>query len=140
MFPVAQEGFAFRIILQHYLFVVLVFSFGIFEWPVRTGRLRSARSALVLPLLAAVGAGLLLAHTRTVSKTSRRCTSWRLPTYRWRPRMLHGMGAMARAAAAVAGQSRVGLGLVAGAGSDRRAAPALPGELTGSRNSLRIAR
>src|SRR6266481_2995606 len=56
-----------------------------------------------------------------------------------RPRMLHGMSALARAAAAAAGQSRVGLRLVAGAGSDRRAAPALPGELTGSRNSLRIA-
>jgi putative copper resistance protein D len=54
------EGFAFRTILQHYIFVVLVFSFGIFEWFVRTGRLRSA---FVFPLRAAVGAGLLLAHS-----------------------------------------------------------------------------
>jgi hypothetical protein len=43
--------------------VVLVFSFGICEWFVHTGRLRSARSAFVFPLLAAVGAGLLLAHS-----------------------------------------------------------------------------
>ena len=57
------EGFAFRTILQHYIFVVLVFSFGICEWFVHTGRLRSARSAFVFPLLAAVGAGLLLAHS-----------------------------------------------------------------------------
>ena len=78
-------------------------------------------------------------RTRSVSKTSRRCTSWRLPTYRWRPRMLHGMGAMARAAAAVAGQSRVGLRLVAGAGSDRRVAPAVPEELSVPRSPLRIA-
>src|SRR5229473_5449724 len=60
------EGFVFRTILQHYIFVVLVFSFGIFEWLVRTGRLRSARSALVFPLLAAVGAGLLLAHSHSL--------------------------------------------------------------------------
>jgi putative copper resistance protein D len=46
--------------------VVLVFNFGIFEWLVRPGRLRSARSALVFPLLAAVGAGLLLAHSHSL--------------------------------------------------------------------------
>jgi copper resistance protein D len=60
------EGFAFRTILQHYIFVMLVSSFGIFEWLVRTGRLRSARSALIFPLLSAVGAGLLLAHSHSL--------------------------------------------------------------------------
>jgi hypothetical protein len=53
--------------------------------------------------------------------------------------MLHGMSALARAAAAAAGQSRVGLGLVASAGSDRRVAPAVPKELSVSRSPLRIA-
>src|SRR6266478_3860245 len=60
------EGFAFRTILQHYIFVVLVFAFAIFEWLVRTGRLRSSRPAFVFPLLSAVGAGLLLAHSHSL--------------------------------------------------------------------------
>jgi len=60
------EGFAFRTILQHYIFVVLVLAFGIFEWLVRTGRLRSPRPAFVFPLLSAVGAGLLLAHSHSL--------------------------------------------------------------------------
>jgi putative copper resistance protein D len=60
------EGFAFRTILQHYIFVVLVLAFGIFEWLVRTGRLRSSRPAFVFPLLSAVGAGLLLAHSHSL--------------------------------------------------------------------------
>ncbi len=42
--------------------MVLVFSFGIFGF-VHTGRLRPALSAFVFPLLAAVGAGLLLADS-----------------------------------------------------------------------------
>jgi copper resistance protein D len=60
------EGLAIRTILQHYLFVVLVFAFGIFEWLVRTGRLRSSLPAFVFPLLSAVGAGLLLAHSHSL--------------------------------------------------------------------------
>jgi putative copper resistance protein D len=60
------EGLAVRTILQHYIFVVLVFAFGIFEWLVRTGRLRSSRPAFVFPLLSAVGAGLLLAHSHSL--------------------------------------------------------------------------
>src|ERR1700674_2081938 len=45
------EGFAFRTMLQHYIFVVLVLAFGIFEWLVRAGRL----PRVCLP--AAVGRG-----------------------------------------------------------------------------------
>jgi putative copper resistance protein D len=37
--------------------------FGVFEWMVRTGRISSPRSALVFPLLCAIGGGLLLTHS-----------------------------------------------------------------------------
>ena len=50
-------------VLQHRIFVLLVVIFGIFEWMVRTGRLRAPRYALVFPLLCAVGGGLLLTHS-----------------------------------------------------------------------------
>jgi hypothetical protein len=78
-------------------------------------------------------------RTRPVSKTSRRCTSCRLPTYRcassdvaWDERVGSSCGCRRR-------QSRVGLGLVASAGSDRRVAPAVPEELSVPRSPLSIA-
>src|SRR5262249_13507359 len=65
--PIGPQGFwesmAEATVLQHRLFVVLVVAFGIFEWMVRTGRLRSSAAALVFPLLCAVGGGLLLTHS-----------------------------------------------------------------------------
>lgn len=68
--PFGPLGFwrvsAFRTILQHYIFVVLVFAFEIFEWLVRTGRVCSSRPAFVFPLLSAGGAGLLLAHSHSL--------------------------------------------------------------------------
>jgi putative copper resistance protein D len=57
------EGFRYPEVLQHRVFVLLVVAFGIFEWAVRSGRLRSPRWALVFPLLCAVGGGLLLTHS-----------------------------------------------------------------------------
>jgi copper resistance protein D len=60
------QGLAFRTILQHYMFVVLVLTFAVFEWLVRTERLHSSRPAYVFPLLSAVGAGLLLAHSHSL--------------------------------------------------------------------------
>jgi putative copper resistance protein D len=50
-------------VLQHRVFVLIVVVFAVFEWSVRTGRLRSPRWALVFPLLCAVGGGLLLTHS-----------------------------------------------------------------------------
>src|SRR5436309_3424852 len=50
-------------VFQHRLFMLLVILFGIFEWMVRTGRLRSSSAALVFPMLCAVGGGLLLTHS-----------------------------------------------------------------------------
>ena len=53
-------------VLQHRLFVVLVIAFGVFEWAVRTGRLRVQPWGYVFPLLCAVGGGLLLTHSHAM--------------------------------------------------------------------------
>lgn len=57
------EGWLVATVMQHRIFTLLVVAFGIFEWMVRSGRLRSRRAALVFPLLCAVGGGLLLSHS-----------------------------------------------------------------------------
>jgi putative copper resistance protein D len=57
------EGMTVATVVQHRVFVLLVVGFGIFEWMVRTGRLRSPRAALVFPVLCLVGGGLLLTHS-----------------------------------------------------------------------------
>ena len=65
--PLGPQGFWASMteptVLQHRVFVLLVCAFGLFEWTVRTRRLRSPRWALVFPLLCAVGGGLLLTHS-----------------------------------------------------------------------------
>jgi putative copper resistance protein D len=57
------EGWQVATVTQHRLFVLLVVAFGVFEWMVRSGRMRSRRAALIFPLLCAVGGGLLLTHS-----------------------------------------------------------------------------
>lgn len=54
-------------VVQHRIFVLLAVALGLFEWAVRTGRLRSARAALVFPLLCAAGGALLLTHTHAIA-------------------------------------------------------------------------
>jgi copper resistance protein D len=53
-------------VLQHRGFVALIVAFGVFEWMVRTGRLRARPWAFVFPLLCAVGGGLLLTHSHAM--------------------------------------------------------------------------
>lgn len=60
------ESMTFPDVLQHRLFVLLVVAFGLFEWLVRTGRLRSPRCALVFPLLSAIAGGFLLTHSHAM--------------------------------------------------------------------------
>jgi putative copper resistance protein D len=60
------ESLGYRTILQHYLFVVLVLAFAVFEWLVRTERLRSMWPGYVFPLFSAIGATLLLAHSHNL--------------------------------------------------------------------------
>ncbi len=54
-------------VLQHRVFVVLIVAFALFEWGVRTGRLRDPRAALVFPLLTALGGALLLTHSHAIA-------------------------------------------------------------------------
>jgi copper resistance protein D len=60
------ESMALPDVLQHRAFVLLIVAFGIFEWAVRTGRLRPRPWGLVFPLLGAVGGGLLLTHSHAM--------------------------------------------------------------------------
>jgi putative copper resistance protein D len=57
------ESMGYPEVLQHRIFVLLVVVFGVFEWLIRTGRLRARGAALVFPLLCVVGGGLLLTHS-----------------------------------------------------------------------------
>jgi copper resistance protein D len=53
-------------VLQHRLVVLLVVSLAVFEWMVRSGRLRRPGGRLVFPLLCAVGGALLLTHSHAL--------------------------------------------------------------------------
>jgi putative copper resistance protein D len=53
-------------VLQHRAFVLMVVAFAVFEWMVRTGRLRPRPWAYVFPLLCAVGGGMLLTHSHAM--------------------------------------------------------------------------
>jgi len=57
------ESMRYPEVLQHRIFILLVVAFGVFEWLVRTDRVRVHAAALVFPLLCAVGGGLLLTHS-----------------------------------------------------------------------------
>jgi copper resistance protein D len=57
------ESMQYPEVLQHRLAVLLVVIFAIFEWGVRTERIRSRRAALVFPLLCVAGGALLLTHS-----------------------------------------------------------------------------
>ena len=53
-------------VVQHRAFAALPLLFGLFEWGVRTGRLRG-RFAYVFPLVCAGGGALLLTHNHTIA-------------------------------------------------------------------------
>ena len=90
-------------VLQHRIFVLLVVAFGVFEWLVRTGRLRvAARRALVFPLLCAVGGGLLLTHSHAVAQSEGGVPHRGDARAAGRAGHARGLGALARAAAAAA--------------------------------------
>ena len=59
------EGWLVATVAQHRIFALLTIVFGLVEWLVRTGRLRSRPVALAFPLLFVVGGSLLLTHTHT---------------------------------------------------------------------------
>jgi len=53
-------------VLQHRLAVALIVAVALFEWAVRTGRLRARGWAYVFPLLCAAGGALLLTHSHAL--------------------------------------------------------------------------
>ena len=71
VWPLGSEDFmaAFRDVevMQHRIFVSLILVFALFEWSVRTGRLRSPRMALVFPLMVSAGGALLLTHSHAIA-------------------------------------------------------------------------
>lgn len=74
--PIGPKGFFETLadpeVFQHRVVGLLLFPFGLFEWAVRTGRLKSERSSLIFPILCAVGAALLLVHNHTLSDVKER--------------------------------------------------------------------
>ena len=57
------ESMKYPEVLQHRVFVLLVIAFGVFEWAIRTDRLRRSGLMLIFPLLCVGGGGLLLTHS-----------------------------------------------------------------------------
>jgi len=55
-------------VLEHRAFALLIGAFAIFEWGVRTGRLRWRPAQFVFPALCAVGGALLLTHTHALGE------------------------------------------------------------------------
>ncbi|HTW47548.1 MAG TPA: CopD family protein [Acidobacteriaceae bacterium] len=55
-------------VLEHRLFAALAAAFALFEWGVRTGRLRWPRARFVFPALCAAGGALLLTHTHALGE------------------------------------------------------------------------
>ncbi|OAN52180.1 copper transporter [Paramagnetospirillum marisnigri] len=74
--PIGPRGFFETLtdpeVFQHRVVGLLLFPFGLFEWAVRTGRLKAERHALIFPILCAVGAALLLVHNHTLSDVKER--------------------------------------------------------------------
>jgi copper resistance protein D len=54
-------------VAQHRVFSTLPILFGLFEWSVRTGRVKDPRAAYVFPLVCAGGGALLLTHTHAIA-------------------------------------------------------------------------
>ena len=54
-------------VLQHRLAVLLIFAFAAFEWGVETGRMTAHGAALVFPAVCALGGGLLLTHSHSLT-------------------------------------------------------------------------
>jgi putative copper resistance protein D len=71
VWPLGDVGFWASLrdpeVVQHRLFVLLIAGFAVFEWRVRTERIRHPRAALVFPLVIALGAALLLTHSHALS-------------------------------------------------------------------------
>ena len=68
--PLGQLGFWESLrdpeVTQHRLFSLLPITFGLFEWAVRNGVLKSKGAALVFPLMVAAGGTIMLTHSHAL--------------------------------------------------------------------------
>jgi copper resistance protein D len=53
-------------VAQHKLSILVIIIFGLFEWSVRTGRLKSPKAAMVFPLITAFMGALLFSHSHSL--------------------------------------------------------------------------
>ncbi|MEI6557365.1 MAG: CopD family protein [Rhodospirillaceae bacterium] len=53
-------------VAQHRVFAAITIGFGLFEWAVRIGALRSKAAALVFPLMVAIGGTVMLTHSHAL--------------------------------------------------------------------------
>ena len=71
VWPLGTVGFFASLrdpeVVQHRIFVLLTAAFALFEWSVRTGRLRRPGAALVFPMITALGGTLLLTHSHALA-------------------------------------------------------------------------
>ena len=71
VWPLGSEGLLASLrdpeVVQHRIFVLAIVIFGIFEWGVRVGKIRSGKAALVFPLVTGIGSALLLTHSHAIS-------------------------------------------------------------------------
>jgi len=71
VWPLGEEGIFDSLrdveVVQHRVFVLLTVAFAFFEWRVRAGGLEHTRSALVFPLVTALGSALLLTHQHAIA-------------------------------------------------------------------------
>jgi putative copper resistance protein D len=74
--PLGPIGFFARLadpeVLQHRLLTLLIVVFAVFEWLVRTHRLKGDWPPLVFPLVCAIGGALLLTHSHSLSDVKER--------------------------------------------------------------------
>jgi putative copper resistance protein D len=54
-------------VVQHRVFAALPIAFGLFEWGVRTGRIRAPWAAYIFPMICAGGGALLLTHSHAIA-------------------------------------------------------------------------
>lgn len=71
VWPLGDIGFFASLrdpeVVQHRFFVLMIILFGIFEWRVRTGRIKNPNAALVFPLITALGGMMLLTHSHAIA-------------------------------------------------------------------------
>ena len=139
VWPLGDVGFWASLrdpeVVQHRIFVLLIAGFAVFEWRVRTGRIRSPRAALVFPLVVALGAALLLTHSHALSNIKEQLLDRAQPRAAGARRHDGRRGALARAAPRRTGPPRRRLGVAGRLRGGRRDPARLSRGVSGRRRA-----